>query len=73
MDENYLRRRAEAKQTLVSAIRVIWNIQLTHRIPTSYVLKAFAVIYKQNAFYDSFRWLKYVAHQIKEDELRGGH
>lgn len=73
MDEDYLRRRKRAKRTLVTAIRVIWNIQLTYRIPTSYVLRGFATIYRLNAFYDSFRWLDYAAHQIKKDESRGGH
>lgn len=72
MNEDYLQRRAQAKQTLISAIRVIRDIQRTYRIPTSYVLKGFAVVYRQEGYYDSFRWITYAIQQIKHDESRGG-
>jgi hypothetical protein len=70
-DRNF--RRKQARQTIVSALRIVRDIQRDYRFPTSEVVKALARLYLNIGFYDSFRWLNYASQQIKKDESRGGH
>jgi hypothetical protein len=64
--------RRQAKQTIISALRIIRDLQTTYSIPTSEVLEVLAVIYRKAGYYDSFRWVEYIVRQIRDDEQRGG-
>lgn len=64
--------RRQARMTVISALRVIRDLQLSYDIPTSEVLNALAFIYRDIAYYNSFKWVKFAAKQIRKEE-QGGH
>lgn len=65
-------RRRQARQTIVSALRIIRDIQQTYRFSTSEVVRALAQLYLNIGYYDSFKWLDYASKQIHKDEAKGG-
>lgn len=69
-DEKF--RRRQARSTIVSALRIIRDIQQMHGFRTSEIIGAFAKLYLNAGYYGSFRWLDYAAKQIRSDERAGG-
>lgn len=65
-------KRLQARQTIVSALRIIRNLQDSYNISTSEVLSALALMYREAACYDSAQWVGYAARQVREEEKRGG-
>lgn len=60
--------RKQARQTIISALRIIRDLQLTCE-----VLFALARIYRDVAYWDSYCWTSYAARQLREEERGGGN
>jgi hypothetical protein len=62
----------QARALIMTSLRIIRDMQLAYRIPTSSVLLAASRIYRNIGYYDSAQWTNYAARQIRGEELRGG-
>lgn len=60
--------RRQARTTIISALRIIRDIQVMHRIQTSEVVFAQASIYRHQGNYSASKHLNYAARLIQQDE-----
>jgi hypothetical protein len=67
-----MNQKEQARALVMTSLRIIRDMQLAYRIPSSSVLLAMSRIYRNVGYYDSAQWVNYAARQIRSEELRGG-